>query len=264
MGKVTKYPHGTFSWLDAVSTDAAKDKAFYQAALEWEVNDVPMGDGEFYTMFHKSGDDVAGLGQMQKELQDAGVPSHWNSYVAVDDVDALTAKVEGLGGKVVAPPFDVFDSGRMSVITDPAGATIAFWQAKSHIGATRVNEHGALVWNELATRNPEAAIKFYGDLMGWTFSKMEEMDYWLIHNNGRMNGGIMRLSDQFGEDAPSYWMNYLHVDDITAAVEKVKSSGGSIAYGPAETGAGTFATITSPSGAHISLIQTEGLEEWVE
>jgi hypothetical protein len=41
---------------------------------------------------------------------------------AVDDADATAARSTGLGGKVIAPPFDA-PWVRMTVIADPQGAT---------------------------------------------------------------------------------------------------------------------------------------------
>ncbi|GAB4311182.1 MAG: VOC family protein [Phototrophicales bacterium] len=259
MGKVTKYPHGTFCWMDSQSADVEKDKAFYQAVLGWQAHDIPIGEGQFYTMFQKNGGDVAGLGQ----AQDATIPSHWNAYVSVDDVDAITEKVKDLGGQVMMPPMDVFDNGRMAVITDPTGAALAFWQPKSHIGATLVNEDGALVWNELLTTDPEVAMTFFGKLLGWTFSKIEEIDYWIIHNNERMNGGIMQLAADWG-DLPPHWMNYIHVDELDSVLKKVDANGGHLVHGPVDTSAGTFAIIASPSGAAFSVIQSNTVDEWVE
>jgi predicted enzyme related to lactoylglutathione lyase len=110
MFKVTKYPHGTFSWADCASTDSEKAKKFYMDLMGWNNEDIPMGEGLFYTMMKQDGETVAAVSPMQKDMQEMGVPTVWNNYITVDDVDALQAKVTELGGKVLAPPFDVFDS----------------------------------------------------------------------------------------------------------------------------------------------------------
>ena len=266
MGKVTKYPHGTFSWIDGQSTDVDADKKFYNAVLGWEYNDIPIGENEYYYMASKNGENVAGFGKMQADMQAAGVPSHWNAYVSVDDVDALTEKAGQLGATVVMPPMDVFDSGRMSVITDPTGANIAFWQANNHIGASLVNEDGALVWNELMTGDVEKAKNFYRDLLGWEYQKMNGMEYWLIKNNERMNGGMMNKPEEM-KDMPPVWINYIHVDDIDTALEKVPANGGQVIGEPmddSENGPGKMALVTAPSGAMFQLIQSTTVDEWVE
>src|SRR5947207_7593724 len=50
------------------------------------------------------------------------VPAHWNVTFAVDDADAMAERAAELGGQVIAPPFDA-PWVRMSVVTDPQGAT---------------------------------------------------------------------------------------------------------------------------------------------
>lgn len=261
--KVTKFPQGTFSWADCITTDAATAKQFYMDLLGWEANDVPMGGGAMYTMYEQDGVIVAGLGPMQQALQASGVPSHWANYISVDDVDALAEKVTELGGTVVAPPFDIFENGRMMTIQDPTGATVSFWQAKSHIGAYMVNCPGAMMWNELSTRQVEAAQDFYGKLLGWTF-ETDETGYTMIRNNGRPNGGLVRMDESYG-DMPSAWTAYFHVADIEAAVKKVPELGGVVLNDGAimDAGAaGRFAMINDPSGAHVHIMQSPRVDEW--
>jgi predicted enzyme related to lactoylglutathione lyase len=50
-----------------------------------------------------------------------GVPPHWNVYFNVESVDDTIARVEDLGGSVVAPAFDVPGTGRMAMLADPQG-----------------------------------------------------------------------------------------------------------------------------------------------
>jgi predicted enzyme related to lactoylglutathione lyase len=52
------------------------------------------------------------------------VPSHWMAYITVDDVDAASAKVTELGGKLLHGPQDIPTVGRFSVIQDPTGAVV--------------------------------------------------------------------------------------------------------------------------------------------
>ena len=56
-------------------------------------------------------------------VPDAAIPPHWQPYVAVEDVDATTAKAKELGGSVLAEPMDVPTVGRIAVLRDPQGAT---------------------------------------------------------------------------------------------------------------------------------------------
>jgi predicted enzyme related to lactoylglutathione lyase len=66
---------------------------------------------------------IGGIYQLSAEQ--AGEPSHWMAYVAVDDVDAKAKLAEELGGKLCVPPSDIPNVGRFCVITDPTGATFS-------------------------------------------------------------------------------------------------------------------------------------------
>jgi predicted enzyme related to lactoylglutathione lyase len=263
MFKVTKYPHGTFSWADCNSTNSEKAKKFYMDLMDWEANDMPLGEGLFYTMLTKDGETVTAVSPMMAEMQQQGIPSHWSSYITVDDVDALVDKVAELGGKVMAPPFDVFDSGRMMVIQDPSGANVGLWQAQNHIGASLVNTPGAMGWNELLSNDRAKAMEFYKGLLGWEYQKDPNQDYYMILNNGRMNGGMMQITKEMG-DMPSYWMVYFNVADIDAAVKKVEALGGTIHMRREAPGVGPFAIIGDPTGAVMTIIQLEEPQPWTE
>ncbi len=44
MYRVTKYPHGTFSWVDNTSTDQEAAKAFYLDLFGWDKQEFPIGE----------------------------------------------------------------------------------------------------------------------------------------------------------------------------------------------------------------------------
>jgi hypothetical protein len=260
MFKVTKYPHGTFSWAECASTDADSGKQFYKDLMGWDYEDIPMGGGQVYTMFRQAGEAVAAISPMQPGQE--GMPSHWNNYVTVDDVDALADKIAQLGGTVVAPPFDVFEEGRMLVLQDPTGAFVSLWQPKNHIGSGLVNTPGAMTWNELLTRDSQSARDFYSQLLGWTFQKMEFADYHVILNQGRMNGGIMSMTEEMGA-MPPVWSVYFSVADIEDSAAKIEKLGGTIHVPITEApGTGHFVMFADPQGAVSYLIQTNEPQPW--
>ena len=168
MAEFTSHAPGTFSWPELATTDQKAGVAFYRALFGWDVNEQPIGPTEVYSMFQMRGKPVgAGVHSAPRGTQ-MGVPPHWNSYVTVANVDESAKKAESLGGKVLAPPFDVMDAGRMAVLQDPTGAVFEIWQAKRSIGAKILNEPGALCWTELTTTDTKAAETFYTGLFGWT------------------------------------------------------------------------------------------------
>ena len=113
--------HGTFTWNELMTTEPEKAGRFYGGLLGWTTRQMDMGAGGVYTIFSNQGKDCGGMMKMAGP-QFAGVPPHWMSYIAVDDVDATVAKVKGLSGAVHMPAFDIPGIGRMAVIADPAGA----------------------------------------------------------------------------------------------------------------------------------------------
>jgi uncharacterized protein len=86
-----------------------------------------MGPDEFYSMFQLKGRDAAAAYTIKPEQRAQGVPPHWLIYVASDSADESAKQASELGGKVLAPPFDVYDFGRTSVMHDPTGATFSVW-----------------------------------------------------------------------------------------------------------------------------------------
>ena len=118
------FEHGQFYWNELMSTNVEQAKAFYARTLGWSYESMPMPEGEYHII--KQGENMVG-GMMQMPAQmPAGTPSHWFSYVSVDDVDARIAQVVAAGGQVVSAPFDVEGFGRFGIVQDPTGATVGW------------------------------------------------------------------------------------------------------------------------------------------
>lgn len=259
MGKREHYEPGTFSWADLATTDAAGAKAFYGELFGWVGEDMPAGENATYTMMNLDGDYVCGLYETEAERHDQGVPSYWFSYVTVESADAAAERARELGGAVYGDAFDVLDSGRMAIIEDPTGATLGAWEPRAHAGAGRVNDVGCMGWNELHTRDYEAASAFYRGLFGWepeVIKQDGQTVYVTIKNAGRQNGGIMPMSGENG-GAPSAWVPYFTVPSRDAAVQKTKDLGGALVVGPLDLPAGRIAILRDPQGAVFAIFEGE-------
>ncbi|HEY2342083.1 MAG TPA: SRPBCC domain-containing protein [Chthoniobacteraceae bacterium] len=114
---------GHFSWNELLVDDVDKAGAFYTKLLGWQTAPMQAGDMP-YILFKQRGSDVGGL--MKAPMP--GIPAHWLSYITVEAVDAVTARVVELGGIVCAPPFDIPTVGRISVVQDPQGARFGLFQ----------------------------------------------------------------------------------------------------------------------------------------
>jgi len=251
MGERENYAPGTFCWADLGTTDADAAKAFYTGVFGWEAVDAPAGEAGTYTTFKLDGQDVAALYEMGEEER-ASLTPHWSSYISVEDVDSLAPRVLELGGEVLAHPFDVMQSGRMTALKDPTGATVHLWQPRSQAGADRVNDTGCMVWNELATPDPARARDFFTQLLGWELEP-EESGYGIIKNKGGLNGGIRPPQD--GE--PTHWLVYFTAENVDDTIKKIRETGGSVIAGPMDTPVGRVAAVRDPQGAAFALFQGE-------
>jgi predicted enzyme related to lactoylglutathione lyase len=249
MAERESYAPGTFCWADLGTTDAEAAKAFYTRVFGWEAVDTRVGDAGTYTMFRLDGRDVAALYELD-EAQRASLTPHWSSYVLVEDVDALAARVRELGGEVLAEPFDVVQAGRTAAVRDPTGATLYLWQPREQRGAGRVNDPGCMVWNELASPDPARARDFFVELLGWDVEP-EESGYGVIRLNGAVNGGIRPPQD--GE--PTHWLVYFTVASCDETVAAIREAGGTVIAGPMDTPVGRVAAVADPQGAAFALYE---------
>ena len=112
-----------FVHVELNTTDLDQAKAFYGKLFDWTLEDMPIQHGT-YTVI-KVGEGVGG-GMMKHPMP--GAPSMWLPYVAVDDIQASTAKVKELGGKVLVEPQEIPNVGWFSVFMDPTGAALALFK----------------------------------------------------------------------------------------------------------------------------------------
>jgi uncharacterized protein len=251
MGERDSYAPGTFCWADLGTTDGEAAKAFYMGVFGWEAVDQAAGEAGTYTTFRLDDRDIAAMYEMG-EAERSSLTPHWSSYVSVEDVDSLAPRVLELGGEVLAHPFDVMQSGRMTALKDPTGATLHLWQPREQVGAGRVNDAGCMVWNELATPDPARARDFFGHLLGWIVEP-EESGYGVIKNKGALNGGMRPPQD--GE--PTHWLVYFTIASLDDTVKKVREAGGSVIAGPMTTPVGRVAAVRDPQGAAFALFEGE-------
>ncbi|MBH0780437.1 VOC family protein [Nocardia bovistercoris] len=252
----TPWPEGTPCWVDCQVDDPEKAGHFYADLFGWTVEDGD-GDSGGYLMGMKGGAAVAGIGPKPQ----AGMPSVWTTYLAVADADATAAKVTAAGGQMLVPPFDVMDAGRMFVGADAAGAAFAVWQARAHNGAAVYNEHGAYCWNELHTRQFDAAKRFYADVFGYTYTDMgdgESMIYATFTPRGGSEpaGGMNDDTLMPADPMPSYWLTWFQFDDVDAGLSRASELGATVLMPASDSPAGRMAIVAAPQGEMFGLIDT--------
>jgi uncharacterized protein len=122
--------HGSFAWNELYTRDVEAAKAFYAATVGWTFEGMPMPhENRTYWIAKAAGKPAAGILDMRAIVPDSE-PPHWLSYLAVDDVDRCVAEVAHHGGRIVRPPFDVANFGRIAIGADATGAFLAWVTTK--------------------------------------------------------------------------------------------------------------------------------------
>ncbi len=258
MAEVAVYAPGTPVWVDLASRDLEGSKAFYSKLFGWQPFTIPDPNAGGYTMFLLDGKQVAAVSPAQSPDQ----PGAWSVYFATDDANTTAKAVRDAGGRVIAEPFDVMDSGRMAVFTDPTGAFFCVWQARQHKGFQASNAPSSYAWTELNTRGFEKAKPFYQKVFGWgaKTSPMGEgappYTEWQI--KGKSIAGGWEMSKDIPASVPPHWMNYFAVQNVDAAAKKVGELGGKVMMGPQDFPGGRFAIATDPQGAAFGVLFMKG------
>jgi len=243
---------GQFLWHELLTKDKKAAIDFYKHVIGWDTQDYdfPEDDGPDYTMWLAGESPVGGVMEFDESTM-SGMSTGWTGSVHTPDVDAAVRHAKELGGSVFAEPMDVPTVGRMAGLIDPQGASI--W-IMSPAGDPMPEPPLArsFSWNELVTTDSAAAFEFYRQLFSW--DKQDEMDMgdgwmYLIYGRGnQMYGGIYNSPPE--KTAPPHWLYYVNVDDLDAALERVKERGGKVQSGPMEV----------PGGDHVAeCIDPEGI-----
>lgn len=106
---------GKLDYLELPATGLADTKAFYEAAFGWIFQDY----GPTYAAFDEGldgGFDADGAARPKAPLP----------VLYATDLQAMVAKVEAAGGRIVKPIF-AFPGGRRFHFRDPSGNELAVW-----------------------------------------------------------------------------------------------------------------------------------------
>ncbi|MEP6527899.1 MAG: VOC family protein [Nocardioidaceae bacterium] len=165
---------------------------------------------------------------------------------AVDDIDAAVERVREAGG-TADEPTDSPD-GRRADCVDNQGVPLALMEAGSGPRPPLNGRvHGDLTYFTMEVVDSAAARRFYGAVLGWEFSPGGVEDGWGpadVHPMTGMSGG------HDGSAGVPMWV----VDDITAAVEQVRSAGGT-ATDPEQQPYAISSVCTDDQGAKFYLGQ---------
>lgn len=244
-------PLGAPCWIDLISSDVEKSKAFYGELFGWTA-ETPGPEYGGYMIFSKDGEQVAGLMQAQREQSGSDV---WSVYLAVDDAAATVRAAADNGGEIHVDAMPVGELGVMAVVADAGGASIGMWQPGQHRGGL-VGTGGAPCHFELHAREYDATVAFYEKVFGWKpepVSDTPEFRYTVLEVADGENAGIMDASRFMAEGAPPQWSVYFAVDDVEETLTKVAKLGGSTVLPADDTPYGRLASVADSTGAVFKL-----------
>jgi predicted enzyme related to lactoylglutathione lyase len=241
---------GRFVWHELMTPNGAGAHEFYSKVLGWRTED--WAHDPSYRMFAAE----AGPLGAAVEKRD-GVPQ-WIAYIGTEDVDATVEAATRLGASVTTPPTTLPNAGRFAVLADPQGAAFGVHATSAEPQPEAEPSAGEFSWHELATNiDPATAFAFYSELFGWDLLGQHDMgamgQYLLFGRNGVQRGGMMNKGEM-GRPGPAYWVGYVSVADIDAAVEGAKSARGSLLNGPMDVpGGDRVAQLADPHGAFFAV-----------
>jgi uncharacterized protein len=120
---------GAITWADLTVADAPRVRDFYSAVVGWKPEPVNMDNySDFNMTLASSGQPAAGI--CHARGVNADLPAQWLVYIIVKNLHNAMEKCLELGGKVIAGPKGMGDTGRFCVIQDPAGAVAALFEPK--------------------------------------------------------------------------------------------------------------------------------------
>jgi predicted enzyme related to lactoylglutathione lyase len=243
----TAWPAGTPCWIDYGAGDVDGAKTFYGELLGWTWSG---GGEEFggYSNAARDGLQVAGLGPLMGE----GDSPAWTTYFATDDAAASVGRIRDAGGMVVVEPMEIGPLGTMVIALDPQSNAFGLWQSGEHTGVQRYNEPGALVWNEAAVDDPQAAQSFYTAVFGFRWEAMAGMEpYATFSTGGDPLGGLGGVQP----GPPRGWSVCFAVSSTDGVVSAVESAGGKVLHPAEDTQFGRFAVLEDPWGASFSVME---------
>lgn len=118
--------------------------------------------------------------------------------------------------------------------------------------------HGVFSFNELITTDLDSAMKFYSEVLGWSFHETKTIygnRYVTALKDGSVVAGMMLKEGNVDDEVEPCWDPYITVDDVEQSAKIVEKMGGKILLPPTDIpGTGRFVVIMDPQGVAMNLI----------
>jgi predicted enzyme related to lactoylglutathione lyase len=168
---------------------------------------------------------------------------------AVDDIRAAVERVRDAGGEAEEPERHPY--GVVANCVDTQGSPFALYDLDpadpTRRGPANGARHGDISYVTHEVPDSAAARAFFGEVLGWRFQPGHVEDGWGIED-------VVPMSGMAGGQPQATVVPMYRVDDIGAAVERVRAAGGT-STDPAQQPYGITATCTDDQGTRFYLGQ---------
>ncbi|MFI8434676.1 VOC family protein [Streptomyces sp. NPDC079020] len=124
-------------------------------------------------------------------------------------------------------------------------------------GAAPLTGAAAPCWVNLMTSDQEAAQRFYGAVLGWTFRPGRlGRQFTVARRGGVPVAGINAMSSVY--QVAIAWMPYFAVEDADVAAARIRERSGTVAVGPLTLGKGRGILAADRDGAAFGLWERTG------
>jgi predicted enzyme related to lactoylglutathione lyase len=272
MSEPDGFQAGVPCWVETWQDDGDAAAAYYCRIFGWEAEQTASpGDGWSFRICRLRGRDVAAIGS-PIPAEAPSVPS-WTTFIQVDSAEETAARAKQAGGSVIVDPMDSLEGGSIAILADPAGAAFAVWEQATHSGAQAINEPGAWAMSTLVTPDPEAAVRFYGDVFGWATESFgiagEEITMFALRGyvGGEPEQPVPRdvvatlAPPGAAEGAPPTWSVDFWVSDPDEAARVTEEMGGQVLAEPFDIPdlGMREAVLADPQGAIFTITRPPGL-----
>lgn len=124
---MTQLHSGQCCWIDLAADHADSAVAFYSGLFGWRPLPARIAGGDLLRLEHH-GRAFGSIYQLSRRQREAGAPSHWTPYIAVDSLERSAEMAESLGGRVLVRCFEAPGQARVGLVMDPVGALVGLWQ----------------------------------------------------------------------------------------------------------------------------------------
>jgi predicted enzyme related to lactoylglutathione lyase len=257
---------GRFVWHDIVTSDLQRSRRFYAGLFGWRYQDLQVGADRYLV--------IIGPGGPQGGLMPAAGRDTWAgagqvmAFLSVADVDGAARAAVAGGGQVLSAPFEVPGMGRLAVLADGGGARFSVIHSAVGDAPPAAPRAGMFCWEQLHSRRPLPARRFYQEVVGWQISAApgtHEVEQFTPGPAGNTRAAASLTAvpsppdgdgDQDGDD--DQWLSYVLVPDLAAARDRVRQLGGKVRETLRAGRIGILTVIEDDLGIRLGLLAKAG------